>query len=117
MKIYGKKRAVSALTNFHRSGRMPHALLLYGARGIGKHTLADYAAMMYMCEKHGDTPCMTCGECSRTERHIHPDVVYPLRTISDSGKYNVDGLRQFISDCYIRPNDGDIRVCVCETLD
>lgn len=117
MKIYGKKRAVSALTNFHRSGRMPHALLLYGARGIGKHTLADYAAMMYMCEKHGDTPCMTCGGCSRTERHIHPDVVYPLRTISDSGKYNVDGLRQFISDCYIRPNDGDIRVCVFEKLD
>ncbi len=117
MKIYGKKRALEALTNFRRSGRMPHALLLYGARGIGKHTLADYAAMLYMCEKHGDRPCMECNECRRTEKHIHPDVLYPLRQISDSGKYNVDGLRQFISDCYIKPNDGDIRVCVFEKLD
>ncbi|MCR4780704.1 MAG: hypothetical protein K5876_06385 [Ruminiclostridium sp.] len=117
MRIYGKKRALKALTDFSQSGRMPHALLLYGPRGIGKHTLADYAAMMYMCEKHGDSPCMECNECRRTESHIHPDVLYPLRDMSDNGKYNVDGLRQFIADCYIKPNDGDVRVCVFEKLD
>lgn len=117
MKIYGKKRALNALTNFGRSGRMPHALLLYGARGIGKRTLADYAAMGYMCEKHGAVPCMQCNECRRVSEHIHPDVVYPLKLMGDKERYNMDGLRQLISDCYIKPNDGDIRVCIFEKLD
>lgn len=117
MRIYGKKRALNALTNFGRSGRMPHALLLYGAKGIGKRTLADYAAMSYMCEKHGAVPCMACNECRRVAEHIHPDVVYPLKLMGDKERYNIDGLRQLISDCYIRPNDGDIRVCVFEKLD
>ncbi len=117
MRIYGKKRALNALTNFGRSGRMPHALLLYGARGIGKRTLADYAAMIYMCDKHGAVPCMACNECRRVEEHIHPDVIYPLQLMGDKERYNMDGLRQLISDCYIRPNDGDIRVCVFEKLD
>lgn len=118
MKIYGKKRALNALTNFAVSGRMPHALLLYGADGVGKRTLADYAAMIYLCREHGAVPCMECNECRRIERHIHPDVVYPLRIIgADKERYNIEGLRQFISDCYIRPNDGDIRVCIFEKLD
>ena len=117
IRIYGKKRALNALTNFGRSGRMPHALLLYGARGIGKRTLADYAAMTYMCAKHGAVPCMECNECRRVSEHIHPDVVYPLKLMGDKERYNIDGLRQLISDCYIRPNDGDVRVCVFEKLD
>ena len=118
MRIYGKQHALNALTNFALSGRMPHALLLYGAEGVGKRTLADYAAMIYLCEKHGPVPCMGCNQCRRIEEHIHPDVVYPLRIIgADKEHYNIEGLRQFISECYVRPNDGDIRVCIFEKLD
>ena len=116
MKIYGKKRALKALTDFGTSGRMPHALLLYGAAGMGKRTLADYAAMMHLCEKHGAVPCMECNECRRVEQHIHPDVIYPL-ALTGKDKYDVAHLRELITDCYIKPNDGDIRVCIFEKLD
>lgn len=116
MEIYGKKRALDALERFSASGRFPHALLFTGEKGIGKRVLADYTAMMYMCSGSGRKPCMRCNECRRAEQHIHPDVVYPL-SVMEKGKYNADDLRDFISGCYIKPNDGDIRVCVFESLD
>ena len=116
MTIYGKKRALSTLHDFRRSERFPHALLFYGAKGIGKHTLAKYTAMMYLCEKGGETPCMECNTCRRIEQQIHPDVTYPL-ALSDNGKYHIGFLREFIAACYLKPNDTDIRVCVFESLD
>lgn len=116
MTIYGKKRALSTLLDFRRSGRIPHALLFHGAKGIGKHTLAKYAAMMYLCEKGGIMPCMECNTCRRIEQQIHPDVVYPLDG-AENGKYYIGPLREFIADCYLKPNDAQIRVCVFEALD
>ena len=122
MKIYGKKRAVSRLADFRSSGRFPHALLFYGAKGIGKHVMADYTAMMYMCEKGGTSPCMQCNSCRRVSEHIHPDVVYPIPQIEEAHKKHTEDsmaelLRDFIASCYTRPNDGDVRVIVFEKLD
>lgn len=116
MKIYGKKNAIEALTRFKTSGRFPHALLFTGAKGIGRGILADYSAMLYLCEKEGAVPCMNCNECKRTENHIHPDVIYPLDTM-EKGKYNVKDLRNLITECYRKPNDGEVRVCIFENLD
>ena len=121
MIIYGKKRTLKTLGDYSRSGRMPHALLYYGAEGIGKRTLADYTAMMYLCRnKQGGKPCMECAECRRVEAHIHPDVAYPVSLIenkTDKNKSNVDVLRDFITSCYVKPNDGDVRVVIFEKLD
>ncbi len=116
MELYGKKHALARLADFRRSGRFPHALLFCGAEGIGKHIIADYAAMMYMCAGDGERPCGHCDGCRRTEQHIHPDVVYPLSSM-EKNTYHVEELREFITSCYTKPNDGDIRVCVFEDLD
>ncbi len=116
MELYGKKHALSLLNGFRSSGRIPHALLFFGAKGIGKHTLADHTAMMYLCENRDAAPCMRCSQCRRIEQHIHPDVVYPL-SFMENRTYHVGELRDFITSCYIKPNDGDIRVCIFEELD
>ncbi|MBP3855039.1 MAG: hypothetical protein IK990_05410 [Ruminiclostridium sp.] len=122
MKIYGKKRAIARLNAFRDSGRFPHALLFCGADGIGKHVLADYAAMMYMCENRGQAPCMQCRGCRRVEEHTHFDVVYPIPGIEETHKKHTDQsmvglLREFITGCSVKPNDGDVRVIVFEKLD
>ena len=57
MKIYGNKRALERFDQYSGSGRLPHALLLFGDKGTGKHILADYAAMLHFC-KSGDPPCV-----------------------------------------------------------
>ncbi|MBR5090854.1 MAG: hypothetical protein IK093_15605 [Ruminiclostridium sp.] len=122
MVIYGKKRALARLESFRDSGRFPHALLLCGAKGIGKHILADYTAMMYMCADPAHAPCMRCEGCRKVEEHIHPDVVYPIPVIEETHKKHTERsmvglLREFITSCYIKPNDGDVRVIVFEKLD
>ena len=123
MKLYGKKHAVGMLGHFRSSGRFPHALLFYGPDGIGKHTLVDYTAMMYVCENKSSAPCMTCGSCRKVLRHIHPDVLFPIPAIEEqfkkdkSSRSMVKMFREFMAGCYIKPNDSETRVIVFEKLD
>lgn len=116
MRLYGKKSAVDKIGMYARSGRMPHAVLLTGGEGTGKGIVADYIAMLTLCERHGDKPCGVCNECMRIEQHIHPDVIYPLRE-SKSGKYTAAEIVELISDCGRLPNDSEYRICVFERMD
>ena len=45
-----------------RLERLPHALLIHGARGVGKLALAERMAQLLLCE-HGDAARRPCGEC------------------------------------------------------
>lgn len=112
MKLYGKKDALQRLEKFTSSGRIPHALMITGADGAGKRTLADYIAMLMLCG-NGNAPCMSCKECMRISGHIHPDVVYPLREMK-TGKYNAADLRDYMLGCHKLPNDSQIRVYIFE---
>ena len=55
--------------------RLPHALLLKGAQGIGKLDLALNFAQSLLCEKpHADgMPCQECGYCHWFSQESHPD--------------------------------------------
>ena len=106
MRIYGNKRALERLTEHKRSGRLPHALLLFGDKGTGKHLLSDYTAMLHFC-KSGDTPCGQCHNCSRIEQHIHPDVIY-----LDCGKTSVGELREALRLSYGKPVEGELRIYI-----
>lgn len=126
MKLYGKKLALEKLGQFTASGRIPHALLITGADGAGKRTLADYIAMLMMCGQKTGEPCFSCKECLRIKEHIHPDVVYALREISPPDKkdgkettmkYSVSELRKFLAGCHKVPNDSDIRIYIFEQAD
>jgi DNA polymerase-3 subunit delta' len=55
-----------------RLERLPHALLLYGPRGVGKLVLAERAAQLLLCE--GKTkPCDACDACRWYLAGNHPD--------------------------------------------
>lgn len=107
MEIYGNKEAVKRLSEYRANGRMPHSLLFFGDSGTGKRTLAFYTAMLYLCEKGGDTPCMKCLNCERTEKRIHPDVIYV-----DGEKTSVVQLREILKDSYGASVEGGIRVYI-----
>ncbi len=55
--------------------RLPHAILLYGAAGIGKVALAELFAQALLCEQPLDNgmPCQTCPSCGWFSQYSHPD--------------------------------------------
>ena len=58
-----------------RLERLPHALLVHGAPGIGKLALAERMAQLLLCE-HADAARRPCGECDGCRWFLagnHPD--------------------------------------------
>ena len=66
--IVGQKHVTQALANALSSGKVHHAYLFSGSRGIGKTTFARILARALNCEK-GPTarPCLAC----RANRWYH----------------------------------------------
>lgn len=64
----GNERLVAALRGALRSGRVPHALLFTGPRGVGKFTLARMFAQAANCERLPDDFCGECAACRRISR-------------------------------------------------
>jgi len=60
-----------------RRATWPHALLLYGPRGIGKHALALNLAQALLCEapRPDGLACRSCPSCRYAEAGQHPDLV------------------------------------------
>lgn len=107
MEIYGNKEALRRLSEYKEQDRMPHSLLFFGDSGTGKRTLAYYTAMLYFCEKNGSIPCMSCLNCERIEKKIHPDVIYV-----DCGNTPVLRLREILKDSFGGSVEGGIRVYI-----
>jgi DNA polymerase-3 subunit delta' len=61
----GNERIVAALRGALRTGRVPHALLFTGPRGLGKYTLARMFAQSANCERLTDDFCGECATCLR----------------------------------------------------
>lgn len=55
-------------------GRMPHALLLTGAKGTGKLALAQLIAAQQLCERGSELPCRECDACQLYAAGSHPHV-------------------------------------------
>ena len=74
--IVGQDHVVRALTHALKSGRLHHAYLFTGTRGIGKTTLSRILAKSLNCEK-GITasPCGTCEACRAIDSDRFVDYV------------------------------------------
>jgi DNA polymerase-3 subunit delta' len=59
----GNEKTVAALRGALASGRVPHAMLFGGLRGVGKYTLAVLFAQAANCERLIDNACGECATC------------------------------------------------------
>ncbi len=120
----GHPAAVAAVAAMLR-GHLPHAILLVGARGIGKTTLADDIAAGALCTD-GDPaarPCGHCRACRLVASGGHPDV---HRLGPDGAGRQVviggpgapaRGVRNLIVDLSLRPVEGGARVAIVTAAD
>lgn len=105
MKYYGKEKLISHFNSLSQNNKLPHAILLYGDKGVGKKTLASYIAGLFLCDTQN--ACQNCRQCKLIFTNTHPDV-----TFVKADKYTVQIMRDVIADSMIKPNDTKIKVYV-----
>src|SRR6516162_8278263 len=71
----GNHKIIAALRGALRSGRVPHALLFTGPKGVGKFTLARMFAQAANCERLTDDFCGACETCKRNSALANPQAL------------------------------------------
>lgn len=113
--LVGNSKINSALTNAIREKRLPHAILIEGDNGTGRHTLADYIAMSAVCS--GEiAPCLDCRHCKLAMGKNHPDITV---TAPLDGKKNIAviQIRELRADAFVKPHEAQRRVFIIDNAD
>jgi len=72
--VYGHEELRARLATSMRAGRLPTALLLAGAAGVGKQRLGLWIAAGLLCEQGPGEPCGACHACHLSATLSHPDL-------------------------------------------
>ena len=117
--IVGNDSLKSRLARDILDGKLPHALILEGARGSGKHTIATMCAAALACTEHQNAhlpvPCLICHDCKKILEKKSPDVI----VIGTEGKatIGVDAVRFLKEDVHTVPNDLEHKIYIIEDAD
>ena len=105
--IYGQDKQIAILRRSMDKGRIPHAFLFHGMRGIGKRTTALAFAKTLLCERLD--ACGLCPACRKVESGNHPDVV----VITPQGQFiKIEDIRGLRNQMRFRPLEGAKRVFI-----
>ena len=89
--VIGQEHITRTLANALATGRIHHAYLFAGARGIGKTTVARILAKALNCEKGpASEPCGTCSSCAEITNGASLDV----QEIDGASNTSVDDVRE-----------------------
>ena len=116
--LIGQQALVQTLTNAIRSGRLAHAFMLTGVRGVGKTTTARIIARALNCigedGKGGPTaePCGVCENCVAIASDRHVDVI----EMDAASRTGVDDIRELIEGVRYRPVSARYKVYIIDEV-
>lgn len=85
--IPGHETAKAELRQMADSDRIPHALLIAGAQGVGKLALARaFVQYVYCTDRRDGQPCGRCPACLQTSSLNNPDVHWIYPVVKPKGK-------------------------------
>lgn len=89
-------------TRIRHSDSIPHALLLSGPEGVGKHAFARILAASILCLQVNENgfACGSCKHCQLIGAGTYPDFVH-LHRSEESSTITVDDIRNLISKIHL----------------
>ncbi len=116
--LIGQEAMVRTLSNAIATGRLAHAFVLTGVRGVGKTTTARIIARALNCigsdGKGGPTidPCGACEHCVAIAEDRHMDVI----EMDAASRTGVDDIRELIDGVRYRPVSARYKIYIVDEV-
>jgi DNA polymerase III subunit gamma/tau len=116
--LIGQEAMVRTLRNAIATGRIAHAFMLTGVRGVGKTTTARIIARALNCigpdGKGGPTvdPCGVCENCKSITEDRHVDVI----EMDAASRTGIDDVRELIEGVRYRPVSARYKVYIIDEV-
>lgn len=114
--ILGQEHVKVVLRRALAQGRLGHAYLFHGQRGLGKSSMATALAQAVNCSMAGVAaePCGACRDCSQVASDSHPDVHW---VAPSPASIRIEQVREVIRQAAMRPYAGRRKVFIFRDAD
>lgn len=111
--VVGQEHVLTALANGLTSGRLHHAYLFSGTRGVGKTSIARLLAKGLNCESGiTATPCGVCDNCREIEQGRFVDLI----EIDAASRTKVEDTRDLLDNVQYAPARGRFKVYLIDEV-
>jgi DNA polymerase-3 subunit gamma/tau len=111
--LVGQEHVRQALVNALDSGRVHHAFLFTGTRGVGKTTIARILARALNCERGvGSSPCGECAACREIDEGRFVDLI----EVDAASRTKVDDTRELLENVQYLPTRGRYKVYLIDEV-